>query len=208
MRIHVLSAVLLASILVPCRAARAQDPVERFGDEGQLVLAARTQVLIGTLATSRRAMPQDPSLSVGHTSETGGSSVLGLSVGADYFLIDGFSLGGSLAYGHEADLTGLGASARAGYDLPLGQCFSLWSRVELSYARWERGNGASPVLHKLDVGASALLLYHPATHFSIGLGPMLMQGIYAHSSDAAATQADDLVTVVGAQSIIGGWFQP
>jgi hypothetical protein len=207
MRTHVLSAVLVASILVPCRAARAQDPAERFGDEGQLVLAARAQVLVGTLATSRRALPQDPSLSAGHTSEAGGSSVLSLSVGADYFLIDGFSLGGSLAYGHETDLSGIGASARAGYDLPLGEWFSLWSRMELSYARWGRDN-ASAVLHKLDVGASALLLYHPATHFFIGLGPMIAQGIYAHSSDAAATQADDLVTVVGAQSVIGGWFQP
>jgi hypothetical protein len=205
MRIHVLFVFLAASILIPCRAARAQEPVERFGDPGQLVLSARTQVLLGTLATGRHAMAQDPSLSAGRTSETGGSSVLGLSIGADYFLLDGFSLGGSLAYGHEKDLDGVSGSARAGYDFPLGGCFSLWTRAELSYAHWARDAGA---LNKVDVGASASLLYHPATHFFVGLGPMIVQGIYAQSSDAAATRADEIVTVVGAQSVIGGWFRP
>jgi hypothetical protein len=204
-RLSVPSVILATSILVPC-AARAEDPPERFGDQGQLVLAARTQVLLGTLATSRHALAQDPSLSAGRTSETGGSSVFGLSIGADTFLVDGFSVGGSLAYGHEGDLDGIGGSARVGWDFPLGQCFSLWTRGEISYTRWSRG--ASGVLHKVDVGASASVLYHPATHFFIGLGPMLVQGLYAHSSDAAATRADELVTVVGAQSVIGGWFQP
>jgi hypothetical protein len=208
MRIHVLPAILVASILNPCRAARGQEPAERFGDQGQLVLAARTQVLLGTLATSRHAMAHDPGVSVGRTSETGSSSILSLSVGADYFLLDGFSLGGSLAYGHETDLDGIGGSVRAGYDFPLGGCCSIWGRGELSYARWERGNDAPGALHKVDVGASALVLFHPATHFFLGLGPMLVQGIYSHSSDAAATRADELVTVVGAQSVIGGWFQP
>lgn len=205
MRIHVFVAILVASFVIRPGAARAQEPLERFGDEGQLVLSARTQVLLGTLATSRHAMAQDPSLSAGRTSETGGSSVLGLSVGADYFLLDGFSLGGSLAYGREKDLDGIGGSVRTGYDVPLGGCFSLWARAELSYAHWARDTG---VLNKVDVGASASLLYHPATHFFIGLGPMIVQGIYAQSSDAAATRADEIVTVVGAQSVIGGWFQP
>jgi hypothetical protein len=205
MRIHVLVVIQVATILIPCRVARAQEPAERFGDSGQLVLSARTQVLLGTLATSRHAMAQDPGLSAGRTSETGGSSVLGLSVGADYFLLDGFSVGGSLAYGHEKDLNGIGGTARVGYDVPLGEWFSLWARGELSYAHWARDAGA---LNKVDVGASASLLYHPATHFFIGLGPMIVQGIYAQSSDAAATRADEIVTVVGAQSVIGGWFQP
>jgi hypothetical protein len=211
MRVPIVALAIVASLFAPPGAVRAESAPEDvrpeiFGDEGQLVLSARTQVLLGTLATSRRALPRDSSLSVGRTSETGSASVLAVSIGADYFLLDGLSLGGSLALGKEEEILGLGGSARAGYDLPLCETFSIWGRAELSYARWGKGNGSPGVLQKLDAGASVSLLYHPATHFFVGLGPMIVRGIYAHSSDAAATRATDLVTAVGAQSVIGGWF--
>jgi hypothetical protein len=196
--------------LVVCPPARAnEDSVPlRFGASRNLVLTASTQLMLGSFGSGSRTLGQDPRLSWGHTSEGGGSTLLALALGADYFVVRDLSVGAAIAYGRELDRWGAGGSARVGYNVPLGSRFSVWPRVDISYEHWARGEASVASLNKLHVGGYAPLLFHPATHFFLGIGPMIDQGIYARSSDAAATNAEKPVTIVGLQSVLGGWFEP
>jgi hypothetical protein len=209
MRRFLLVLVFSLTALV-CRRARAnEDFVQfRFGASRNLVLTASTQLALGTFGSASRTLGQDSRLSLGHTSEGGGSTLLALALGADYFVVRDLSVGAAIAYGRELDRWGAGGSARVGYNVPLGSKFSVWPRIDLSYEHWARGEGSVATLNRLHVGGYAPLLFHPATHFFVGLGPMMTQGIYARSSDAAATNAEKLVTIVGLQSVLGGWFEP
>ncbi len=190
--------------LVAAREARADGPAQAFP-------------LQGHLAVSNDA---DVSFTYAWTSFNGGGSssttTFNLRPAADYFVIDGLSVGGFVLFQYEsisppgggssANLTSFGIGPRVGYDIPLSDQFSFWPRggfaiesVGVSVPVALTGGGSTTSTSSTTVFALLLdapFLFHPAEHFFLGLGPTLTLDL----------TGDVKTNVFGVDFIIGGYF--
>jgi hypothetical protein len=90
--------------------------------------------------------------------------------------------------------TGVGASARVGYDLPLGELVSLWPALSLSYEHFSTlGLSGDAVL----MGVFAPVLFH-AGHVVFGLGPDAGLGLWLGSEVPSGFQ-------YGVRIMVGAW---
>lgn len=100
----------------------------------------------------------------------------------DFFIQENLSIGAQ-AYidqtfiGNDVeDLTNLGLSARAGYHIPVSESASLWPKVGVGFERndfkTDQNSGGTGGDLAVVVNLSAPLLFHPANHFFVGMGPM------------------------------------
>jgi hypothetical protein len=174
-------------------------PRPRFGSAGQLAISndANTDF-------------------VGQSINNNGGSSWQLSVhpAADYFVAQGFSLGGFLDFthssasstdplGHSTTTTtdSFGLGARVGYNIPFSDALSFWPKGGLEFVHTSNASAGSVVTLVL----FAPLLYHPVSHFFFGLGPIL-------STDVSSSPTNGLpgdgpkVTTYGLAFTIGGWF--
>jgi hypothetical protein len=75
------------------------------------------------------------------------------------------------------DITNLGLGVRAGYNIPVSESASLWPKVSVSIERndipTDQNAGATGGDLAVVADLSAPLLFHPANHFFVGLGPSL-----------------------------------
>ena len=108
---------------------------------------------------------------------------LRLAPAADFFIQENISVG-ALAYldqsfvgDNREDITNLGLGVRAGYNIPVSEAASLWPKVSLSIERndipTDQNSGATGGDLAFVANLSAPLLFHPANHFFVGLGPSL-----------------------------------
>ena len=194
----------LAPMLVLASAgpARADDSTPRatsspggFGAVGQVAVSADVQ------------------LDVVHRSQGGASrTTVVIRPALDYFLMPSLSVGGFVGWSSgntslgplagNTDLTEVSIGARIGYDLRLADTLSLWGQLRLAYAHDTftpaAGTGTSGSV--VPITLFVPLIFHPAPHFFVGVGPVLSQQIV--NSIAMESVATDF----GLQSIIGGWF--
>ncbi len=135
---------------------------------------------------------------------------------ADFFVIDNLSLGGLVdftVFDTSVNLGPLGTVSatsvvlsflfRAGYNVPLGDHFSLWPQLGIGAGFiTTNNNGGTYGLVPLDLYVP--LMAHPAQHFTLGLGP----GLHFNS----LTNNDIAGLGIGAARIdvlrftIGGWL--
>jgi hypothetical protein len=126
----------------------------------------------------------------------------------DYFLLDHLSVGGLVAFGYMGG-SQLGASQlsvaigpRVGYEIALGDRFSVWPNVGTSYSRlWYRYDGqtAAPGYWTLNASAGTDVIGQIAPHFFMGLGPYVMSEVARSGGDASGTG-------YGVTSTLGGWL--
>jgi opacity protein-like surface antigen len=115
----------------------------------------------------------------------------------DYFVIPNVTIGavvGLSTRSGRAATTAITLGARAGYNLQLGDRFSLWPTAGLNFAHFstsDNGGSDSSTYFNLDVP----FLFHVVPHFFLGIGPFLHVGL-----------GDGDPNVLGIQSLIGGWF--
>lgn len=197
------SLCLVCAALVPLPAwgadvatdAEPRDRPRRFGDAGTLAVSGAS------------------SLSFTRTEVTGGSSTPStsffVSPGVDWFPVRGLSLGVRAGYGHQAapgypDADSLSVGPRVGYDVTLGDHWSLWPQVYgASGATW--GSDGSRAV-AWSAGAYVPALYHPAPHVFLGLGPTVVTTYFpAMGNGSQEVTPSVTLTTYGLLATLGGW---
>ncbi len=174
-----------------------------FSKAGQIAISGDLQLQFESRSTKAAAGPDPDS-----------QTTITIAPALDYFAIDGLSVGGQLGYSSTSQ-GDLSASAiiigpRVGYNLGLTENISLWPRLAFQYriVNLSRDNpppatGTTDVSgNKMTVGVDAPILFHPAEHFFIGLGPYFEMDL---SSKIEGDDADK-DTAFGLKSVVGGWF--
>lgn len=195
MRYVALVACLTGALAV--NSVQAQDPTQdtgggparNFGGKGQL------------------AFLSDNTLDIRHSSDD--VTTIQFAPAADYFVIDNLSVGGFIGFSYakagNADGTRFSIGPRVGYNLPLTNMISLWPKIGLAYAHSSAGYSMRAGDVSIDTSKSndsiALnlfvpVMFHPATHFFLGLGPYLDTDL----------SGDNRVTAFGIKLSVGGWL--
>ncbi len=188
----------LAALLASPLARAAADSAETSGG-----FAPATEAAGGFGAADQLA------LSLGATADeyflfhkSGGAWQFQLAPAADYFVVPHVSVGGVVAYAHGSGGAGTGTNGlgsdklriagRAGYALAINDHFGVWPLVGLALD-YLSANHASQTDTWLTLYAP--VLFHPAPHFFVGLGPNFQFHLTGH-----------LATEYGVDSVLGGWF--
>jgi hypothetical protein len=145
---------------------------------------------------------------------------LTLAPGASYFVLPKVSIGLHANLGHRrmhtefwdesATETKVGVAPSIGYALPIAEHFDVWPQLAVQYNKsWYSGVPAFTGIAQrdgswLDASLSAPVLWSPAEHFFVGLGPKL--GWVSGALDYGAFKNDTVA--VGITSTIGGYFEP
>jgi hypothetical protein len=184
----------------------APRPVQTFGGPGTLAIS--NDMNLGFYGSS--------------ISDNGGSSwTFTLAPAADYFVIQGLSLGAQVVYTHtnvsgpsaEGSTTStttntdtFGIGPRVGYNIPINDLLSFWPKLALIYTDIAM-TGASG--STFDIQLYAPLLLHLAPHFFVGLGPKIQTDLTA-SANYAGTNVPNppKTTSYGLYFTIGGWTVP
>ena len=193
-------------------------PRSLFGTRGVLDISAATTARFFFASTSH------PSSS--STSDVG----FDLTPSAQYFVIDGLSVGGTIQFDwnkpKDSDaLTTFGIGPTVGYNLWLTpSSLSLWPQATIAFqstslsftsAAATPGTGTgttttttSVTETKFTVGIFVPLLIHPVDHFHFGVGPFFSTDISSKASSGSVSGDGDKVTTVGIKFEIGGWLGP
>jgi hypothetical protein len=184
----------------------APRPVQTFGGPGTLAISS--DMNLGFAGSS--------------TTEGGGSTwTFILAPAADYFVIQGLSVGGQISYSHihssvggtsptggstSIDVDAFGIGPRIGYNIPIGDLLSFWPKVGLIYTDMATKGGSGSTF---DVQLYAPLLLHLAPHFFVGLGPGIQTDLTASQSSAGVSNPNPpKTTSYGLYFTIGGWTVP
>ncbi len=194
-------AALAAVVTVVSRATAAAP--ERFGEPGQLVIDQSFMLAASSASYDVEGMAEYR------------SNQVTLAPVASWFAVRGLSLRLGLNFSHSwasteqgslGHVTILGVSPGIGYALPLGQHFSLWPRLSTSVSKsWYEATDIGPVnAVGMSFGALAPVLWHPADHFFLGLGPGIS---WQFQGDRVATleYSSDTFMLI---STLGGYFSP
>jgi hypothetical protein len=134
--------------------------------------------------------------------KSGGAWQLQIAPAADYFVIPNLSVGGVVAYQHASSGGGPGTSglgsdtfelaARVGYAIAINDRFGFWplGGFALTYVSADHASQTDTWFTIF-----APVLFHPAPHFFVGLGP----NVRVHLSGSDNTE-------YGIDSMLGGWF--
>ena len=101
----------------------------------------------------------------------GSTIALALDPAADFFVIQGLSAGGQLIYVHlstsstvpgttGSSTDGFGIAPRVGYNLALGDMFSVWPKVFFEYLATSSSNAGGSA-NSFSIGAFVPFLVHP-----------------------------------------------
>ncbi|HEV3191685.1 MAG TPA: hypothetical protein VGY54_14345, partial [Polyangiaceae bacterium] len=160
----------LVALGIGLSAPALADGSAVFGGAGQLAISGDMQFAV---------QGQSYSAPNGQTSPGSTTSAL-LAPAGDFFVIQGLSVGGQLAYAH-AEFSGapnstsadsFGIAPRVGYNIALGDTFSVWPKIVFQYQTLSfNNNGGSE--NSTSIGAFVPFLAHPAKHFFLGLGPVV-----------------------------------
>jgi hypothetical protein len=194
----------LVALGIGLSAPALADGSAVFGGAGQLAISGDMQFAV---------QGQSYSAPNGQTSPGSTTSAL-LAPAGDFFVIQGLSVGGQLAYAH-AEFSGapnstsadsFGIAPRVGYNIALGDTFSFWPKVVFGYTTTSFSNNAGSQNH-VTIGAFAPFLVHPAKHFFLGVGPAVQTDLSASRSPANGPSVDQTkVTTYGVLFVVGGWL--
>ena len=191
---------ILFTLSARASRAEAEQPIspkakETFGDRGNVVIG-------GDFSFSFERYHMDDNSSL-----TG----FGAHPSLDYFVLDHLSIGTSVGitrrawalYGTDTIQTELSAAPRIGYEIPLGEAFSLWPSAGISYFRSIIGGNlyalyADPQW-SLSGYVRAPLIAHVAKHFFVGGGPSV--GVNFRHSDRVLSGSG-----ISFESTVGGWI--
>ena len=194
----------------------AQRPAQVFGGPGTLAISSDFNLGLSGQSTNN----QGPS-----------SWTFTLAPAADYFVIQGLSIGGMVSYAHTHqsfgntpggsatnDQDNFGIGARVGYNIPITDLLSFWPKVGLIFNVTSGSSGGSTTTpgpnngysgNAFDVQLYAPLLLHLAPHFFMGLGPGVQTDLTASQSSGGQSSTNpSKTTTYGLYFTIGGWTVP
>jgi len=185
----------LASLLLASPAAA--QPANPMGQAGQVSIQGDFQLQFAYQTTSA-AEGDDPD----------SVTTIELAPAADFFVTQGLSVGGQLVFVHSSagdfSSTGYGAAPRVGYFAALGPNVGLWPTVAFAYVHTsaDLGDLGDASGYQLLLQARAPLVFQPADHFFLGIGPVFQTQLVSKVEDEDA----DKSTAFGLQSVVGGYW--
>lgn len=193
------AAVAAVFTLVSRQAAAAP---ERFGDPGQLVIDQSFTLAATSMTWDEEGMAdyRGNTVMLAPVVSWFAARRVSLRLGARFIHSWASAEQGSL--GHA---TNVGVSPGIGYALPLGKYLSLWPRVGADLGKTWYDSGPLYGEHSsvdLSVGAQVPVLWHPADHFFVGLGPGISWQLYGERL-AALEYSSNAVSLM---STVGGFF--
>jgi hypothetical protein len=193
-KILALIGVAISILLLPV-AVPAQKAEPRFGSAGQTVISSDLSF------AGSYAEVETPTGTKTYT------TTVTLSPALDYFAVDRLSVGlaYALQYNHTslpgfADTLGNTIEPRLGYALPISDNLTFWPRVAIGLTFVNALTHGAPETDKVDVSAFAPILFHPAPHFFIGVGPLFFKDLTYVKGDGPKA----LIVGVGTQ--VGGFW--
>ncbi|HEY7374409.1 MAG TPA: hypothetical protein VIF57_19755 [Polyangia bacterium] len=185
----VAASVVGCAMLVMSARAQAQDAApagalgQGFGTPGQFVISTETA-----------GGPPFAGFSGIHFDKANhGGWLFEIRPAADYFVIPNVTVGAVVGFAIDnAKNKGVEVGGRAGFNFNLNDHIGAWGRVGINYNHVST-TGPSSSFTFLPV--SAMIMYHPAPHFFLGLGPyynVKLSGEANHN--------------YGLATLIGGWF--
>jgi hypothetical protein len=194
---------LPATMPAPATPAAAPASTSAFGSLGQLVLSVD---LPFTNEAPQFAIYHE-SVSMGGTSST----TVEIEPSLDYFVMPNLSVGGEVGVLHGdgiggisgATVTAIVIEARVGYNVPINDLFSLWPHLGIGYEHISASSGGTSASgYAIPFVVTVPVLWHPASHFFVGLGPTLTTELAfkVESMDQSKT------TDIGLTAILGGYF--
>jgi hypothetical protein len=168
-------------------------------------------------AVGQMVVSSDIEFAIVHSSQGNNSSTnILIQPALDYFIAPNISVGGMVGFGKgsfssstggitidSGDTTTIGFAVRGGYNLAINDMLSFWARISLGYNHTSfsvAGMDVSGYNVPLDIFAP--LLWHPADHFFIGLGPVLSVEL----ANSVEGNSQDKTTSFGVQSTVGGYW--
>jgi hypothetical protein len=222
-----------AAWLLASSSVFAQEPVAKvepkaevagekeFGDQGTIAIGGATSLNFGYTAIS------PPSGSGGNTID------FAVQPDVQYFIINGFSAGGVIAFewnqataggggGSTTTLTAFGIGPTVGYNVWLMPgTLSLWPQLDFLFSTASisvpsnsiGGGTTTPTSSSssatiMTVGAFVPLLIHPVKHFHFGVGPFLNLDVSSKTSagNNAPSVDGNKSTTVGVKLEVAGWL--
>jgi hypothetical protein len=173
-----------------------------FGGPGQLAISGDMQV---TVQGESYSAPN------GQTAPNSTTSAV-LAPAGDFFVTQGLSLGGQVLFGHteirgfQGSANTFGIGPRVGYNIALGDTFSVWPKVFFQFQTLSfSNNGGSQ--NSTSIGAFVPFLAHPAPHFFLGLGPNVETELSNSVSVGSGPSVDGVkTTTYGIMFVVGGWL--
>lgn len=171
-----------------------------FGKSGQIAISSDFH--LGFSITSYKAPAgTDPE----------SSTDIAIMPALDYFVADSISVGGQLGYASisqgDAKSSDIMIGPRVGYNLGFTDNLSFWPKLGIQYhmtsSKVTTPAGSSDASgSRLSLDVFAPVLFHPAEHFFIGLGPTFDMDLMSKVEGEDATKT----TSFGLNSVVGGWF--
>lgn len=204
-KIMVTAALAILGATTAGNALAADDTVNPFSKAGQLAISSDMSLSLDHTSTSP---PQGDSTS---------STTFRIAPAADYFVIDGLSVGGQIGYAHTSggnapndfSSSSIGIGPRVGYNYNFTNNLGIWPRAYFMFnsASSSRGGKDGPSATTMTVGLFAPVLFHPAEHFFLGLGPYISTDISSKVSPPGGSSVDgDKNTSFGLNFTLGGYF--
>jgi hypothetical protein len=187
----------LAGIVLLVTTPASAQPANPMGQVGQVAIASDFQLAFAYQSTSA-AMGDDPD----------SVTTIQLAPAADFFVAPGFSVGGQLVFVHssagDASITGFGAEPRVGYFAALGPNVGLWPTVGIGYVHSsaDLGDLGDASGYNIVLEARAPLVFQPAEHFFLGIGPLFQTDLVSSVEGEDA----DKDTTFGLMSVVGGYW--
>jgi hypothetical protein len=202
--------------VTPVASARTEPPAPRFGAQGEFVVTGDSSIGI-----SSEQFSGSPATRFNAT----------FSPGLDYFVVPNLSIGATANVAYQDDTgydssgnlyatktTSVSVAPRLGFNVPFGDYVSWYPRVAFGFLT-QQNNTSLVTLTSNPSGAPfqattsrasgawmslfAPILFHPAPHFFIGIGPRLTRD-FTHLEGASASFGQP-ITIDG-EFVIGGWW--
>jgi hypothetical protein len=135
-----------------------------------------------------------------------------LNPGAMFFVADGLAVGGflHLSYASSGPTWAYGGAPAVAGNFWLGDRVSVFPQASLA-ATWARVSNGGGTFRAISVQGFAPVLFHVVPHFFLGIGPAVFRELDVTNPPVVLGGGTfpvvrPLVTTVGVQSVIGGWF--
>jgi hypothetical protein len=156
-------------------------------------------------------------------------TILELAPSVDYFVAQGFSIGGRVSWLWEnssgssgagsATTNSFGVGPRIGAYIPLGKHAGLWPKLGVSYAVSSVSESSPPppppgagiafyapsTTTSLVLSATAPVVFDVAPHFFVGFGPVVSTQLANSTSNGGHNVDLPKATAIGVQLSLGGW---
>jgi hypothetical protein len=196
-RLSSVLAFALALLVLPAAAGAQDADPNRMGEAGQIAIHGDFQL---SLVYQTASSPDDDE-------DLDSVTTIQLAPAADFFVTRGLSVGGQLLFAHssqgDASVDAYGAAPRIGYFAGLGPKVGIWPVVSIGYVRSSIDAGDFDASgYDVILQAYAPLLFQPADHFFIGMGPAFQTDLISKIDDEDGIKQ----TAFGLQTIVGGYW--